>query len=275
MKITVLVDNRLKEVNCGLGAEHGLSFHIEHDGKQILCDAGASGLFMENASAMGIDLAACSFAFISHGHNDHCGGLPALLERTTDIPVCLHTAIPGEDYFSTRRGTHRSLSCDRTVFEKHRRRFRYIDGTTEISAGIFAVQCKECKNATPHGNRFLTKKNGKLEIPDDFGHELSLAFVTKKGLVIVSPCSHCGALNIIDECRAATGCTKVHAYIGGLHFVEGAECAAEATEFACGIAAHHPETTVYTGHCTCDTALALLEGNPHIKSFATGTIIEI
>ena len=46
MKITVLTDNKAKE---SLKGEWGLSLYIEHGGKRLLLDTGASPLFAENA----------------------------------------------------------------------------------------------------------------------------------------------------------------------------------------------------------------------------------
>ena len=46
MKLTVLVDNF---AGGELGAEHGISYYIEHDGFKLLFDTGHSDLFCKNA----------------------------------------------------------------------------------------------------------------------------------------------------------------------------------------------------------------------------------
>ena len=79
MKITCLVDDCARE---GVGAEHGLSLWVEACGKKLLFDSGASGLFLENASRLGIDVADADFAVLSHAHYDHGGGLAASWRRT-------------------------------------------------------------------------------------------------------------------------------------------------------------------------------------------------
>ena len=53
MKITCLTENT--SVNNDIKAEHGLSLFIETKGHKILFDTGASGVFADNAAAMGID----------------------------------------------------------------------------------------------------------------------------------------------------------------------------------------------------------------------------
>ncbi len=73
MKITTLLENK---TTCdALRCEHGLSLYIETAKHKILFDSGASDAFWENAKALGIDLAQVDIAFLSHAHNDHCGGL--------------------------------------------------------------------------------------------------------------------------------------------------------------------------------------------------------
>ncbi len=51
MKITTLVENTTRNTN--LGAEHGLSLHIEGIQKNMLFDMGSSALFAENAEKLG------------------------------------------------------------------------------------------------------------------------------------------------------------------------------------------------------------------------------
>ena len=54
LTITVLAENSDGEGLCG---EHGLALHIEYEGRRYLLDAGATGLFAENAAKLGLPLA--------------------------------------------------------------------------------------------------------------------------------------------------------------------------------------------------------------------------
>ena len=78
MKIIALLENTTKHAN--IGCEHGLSLYIDTGSHKILFDMGQSDLFYENAKKLGVDLSLVDIAIISHGHNDHGGGLKTFLE---------------------------------------------------------------------------------------------------------------------------------------------------------------------------------------------------
>ena len=77
MKLTVLTDNHTFIDQYYLG-EPALCFLIETDGRQILLDTGYSNVCLRNSQAMGLDLAQVDTIVLSHGHNDHTGGLVPL-----------------------------------------------------------------------------------------------------------------------------------------------------------------------------------------------------
>ena len=73
MKITILTENLAGNQ---FGAEHGLSYFVELNGKTILFDAGHSDLFLRNAALMEINLQeVVDLIVLSHGHWDHGNGL--------------------------------------------------------------------------------------------------------------------------------------------------------------------------------------------------------
>jgi len=78
MKIITLIENHVNSP--GLVAEHGLSLYIDTGNKKILFDTGQSGLFIQNAQKLGIDIREIDLLVISHGHYDHTGGLYQFLE---------------------------------------------------------------------------------------------------------------------------------------------------------------------------------------------------
>ena len=77
MRMVVLSDNISKS---DLNSEWGLSCFLEFDQHKILLDTGASDLFIENASKLGVDLNEIEYAILSHAHFDHGNGMEAFLE---------------------------------------------------------------------------------------------------------------------------------------------------------------------------------------------------
>ncbi|NYV41970.1 MULTISPECIES: MBL fold metallo-hydrolase [Enterobacteriaceae] len=96
LKISVLLENRLNTGSADkLIAKPGLSLFIEDEHDSILFDTGPDGSFIHNAALMGIHLTNLTAAILSHGHYDHCGGVP-WLPRNCRI-VC-HPLIHSERY---------------------------------------------------------------------------------------------------------------------------------------------------------------------------------
>ena len=109
MIIKTLVEDTTSKNN--LRSEHGLSLYIETSGKKILFDSGTSGLFMENAIKMGIDISKIDYAIISHGHNDHGGGLERFFEANSKAEVFIHESA-FDKHYSLRNGSMVYIGLD-------------------------------------------------------------------------------------------------------------------------------------------------------------------
>lgn len=72
MQIKILTDNNTKDT---LQAEWGLSLLIEYEGHLLLLDAGATGIFADNARQLGIPIEKIELAVLSHAHYDHADGM--------------------------------------------------------------------------------------------------------------------------------------------------------------------------------------------------------
>ena len=274
VKIKVLIDNQPGD-DALLECEHGLSFYIETGCSRVLCDMGASEKFISNASRMGIDLSAIDFAFVSHGHADHTGGLPDYLRTFGEKQVYLSEQISKEMYFSSRRGSRRDISTERSVFENHQDRLVLLKDSCWITPEIAAVYTDVHEHSQPLGNAFLSKEVHGEESLDDFGHELSLAVLTPKGLVVVSSCSHGGAVNIMKSCCRFTGMPRIYAFVGGLHLVDGEQTTSEVEAFVNEIKTEYPDIKIYTGHCTGGLAKQeLMSHTLDVQIFKTGDVIE-
>lgn len=271
IKATILIDNQPSISNPCLQSEHGLCVFVETGDLCLLCDTGATGAFLDNAHRLGIDMSKLDMAVVSHGHNDHTGGLPRLCVENCDVPIYAGSHIL-DRFTSLRHGRERDISAPTSLASNHYDRFTFVDSSQWLSRDVALVRCNVETSPMPQGNCFL--KNG--DALDRFNHELSLVIVDDGALVIFSPCSHCGAINIIESCRQFTGVEKVRAFVGGLHFVEGPQVEQETSQFVHDISQGFPDTAIYTGHCTCEAAQKQLQvALPNVSIFSTGQIIEL
>lgn len=270
MRVTVLVDNHASE---GLGCEWGFSALIEVGGETILLDTGASGLFAENAKALGLDLAQVDHAVLSHAHFDHANGFDTFFEQNDHAQLWLQAAC-AENCWSDAKGDMTYIGIQPGLLDAHAKRLRRVDKVTEFVPGAWLVP-----HATPGleaiGEReHLYLKHGAELIGDDFAHEQSLVIDAPKGLVIFNSCSHGGIEAIIDEARAALPGRPIRALVGGLHLFLRDD--AEVRALAATIRDLGVEK-IYTGHCTGDEALAVLQEELPgvVEPFFAGQMFEL
>ncbi|MFI3248887.1 MAG: MBL fold metallo-hydrolase [Rikenellaceae bacterium] len=276
-EIVILSDNRIAPFESPIKSEHGLSIYIEFDGLKILCDMGASDLYSKNGELMGVDLHQLDFAFVSHAHGDHTGGLMHLLENYP-CEVYLSDKIKDRKFYSSRGGARRDISHNNLIFRQFDERLKQIGESCWISNRVAIVANFTSRYPKPQGNAHLTADNA----ADNFDHEMALVLSTEQGLVIISPCTHSGAANVIESCREFTGESNVAAFIGGLHFVNHPAGTTtgydEAVQFARTMARVAPDTQIITGHCTASEAeerLNRLFQPEYFNFFYCGAIIEL
>lgn len=267
-KIVILSDNRA--CSALVEAEHGLAVYMECDEGRFLFDTGASAQFIGNAHALGVDLAEVDYCLISHGHNDHIGGLQAFLDINSKAKVILSARIPGAEYVSVRRLRHSITS--HIDFAKYGSRFVFIEQDTVLGdIHIFANIAR--RHPLPLGDKNLLIRDHRQQfVPDDFRHEL--AFVVHD--VLFTGCAHTGILNILESVQR-----PVTVSIGGFHLLDSDatqrfESREQLQHLAHHLAANYPQTLFYTGHCTGDHCFSILaEANPHIKQFRCGDVIDL
>jgi 7,8-dihydropterin-6-yl-methyl-4-(beta-D-ribofuranosyl)aminobenzene 5'-phosphate synthase len=209
MKIITLIENVVTSPK--LVAEHGLSLYIETPNKKILFDTGQSGLFLQNADILKINIEDIDSLILSHGHYDHTGGLYPFLERNSKAKVYAKKDIFTPKYHGHNRfiGTPRneSLLKDRLI---------YVDDMTEIDENVFIMPNINIFNSGDTHFRGLNTKVNNEFVPDEFNDELFIVIKQQEQINIITACSHRGITNI---CTTATERFKlpVGLILGGFH----------------------------------------------------------
>lgn len=257
-KLTVLNDNIAGR---WCRAEHGLSFLIEAD-RKVLFDTSSSDLIGFNAQILNIDLQQIGTVVLSHGHDDHTGGL-MLFEG--QLVIC-HPDTFIERY---RKSNGTALGIQWTEAEISARfDLQTSREPVKLSEQIFFL------GEIPRITDFESKKTPfrKADGTDDFVMDDSgLAVITEKGLVVVSGCAHSGICNMVAHAMKVTGIAKVHAVIGGLHLQNDDET----TQKTIGWLKSMNVEQVIPSHCTGFTAQIAFYKSDRFLPVRSGNIIEI
>ncbi len=208
-------------------AEHGLSLlitaHRGGDSAQVLLDAGYSQVGVpHNLDLLGVDLGGLEAVVLSHGHMDHFGALPQVLERVgRPLPLVVHpAALEGRRYLQIPTGA--------------RVAFPPLAAETLTAAGAELTWAEEpylpssrlwaASGAVPRVTDFekgmpgALKDTGQGPAPDSMPDDMAIVLRLKgKGLAVISGCAHAGIVNTVRHAQALCGEEKVHAVIGGFH----------------------------------------------------------
>jgi 7,8-dihydropterin-6-yl-methyl-4-(beta-D-ribofuranosyl)aminobenzene 5'-phosphate synthase len=176
LKITIVYDNTLYEPE--LTAGWGFSALIEYEGHTLLFDTGADGqALLNNMAALHINPRDIEAVVLSHNHNDHTGGLNALLSTGVQPTVYLLPSFPSS--------LKQPVSQVTTVIE--------TTPDQVITEGI--VTTGEMDGSTP---------------------EQAIAIEIEQGIVILTGCAHPGIVDMIEHIKEASG-KPIYLVVGGFH----------------------------------------------------------
>lgn len=266
MKLTVLTENTACRTD--LATVHGLSLLLETGNRRILLDVGPDGEFAKNAEVLGIELGAVDVCVISHGHDDHGGGLGRFLRENDHAPVYL-----AEGAFDRHFAGEEDISLDPAL--KNHPQICLVGPLWKLSEEITLFSAVPGDMLLPAANRGLLDARG----PDAFVHEQNLLISEGDKLYLFGGCGHRGIVNILEQARALGG-RYPDVVVSGLHLAAGGtgKCMADAayldklSEILLGTGA-----MFYSCHCTGAEALRKLKARmgERLEAISTGMILEL
>jgi 7,8-dihydropterin-6-yl-methyl-4-(beta-D-ribofuranosyl)aminobenzene 5'-phosphate synthase len=242
-----------------LRAEHGYSLAVTvYDGARrdmLLYDAGLTrDGSIHNLDVLGIDPTDVRAVVLSHGHADHHGGLEGLFGRVKarGMPLVLHpdawkerrVVFPTGSEIRMPPPSHQDLDREGWDVVEERGPSLLLGGSVLVTGQVERLTPFE-KGFPLQEARTATGWEPDTWIWDDQAIAVN---VRGRGLVILSSCSHSGAINVVNHVRRMTAVGTVHAFVGGFHLTGGLfEPIIPATV---GALSRIAPDIVVPGHCT-------------------------
>jgi 7,8-dihydropterin-6-yl-methyl-4-(beta-D-ribofuranosyl)aminobenzene 5'-phosphate synthase len=213
----------------GLMAEHGFSALVSvrrgTTTTTLLFDTGLSpDAMVTNAARLGADLSQIQAVVLSHGHWDHAGGLAGLAARqgTRSLPMVVHPMIwtrrrltvPGREPDELPTLSRRALEGEGFAVIERREPSLLVDGCILITGEV--DRTTEFERGMPAAHQAWTGsawQHDPLVIDD----QALVVHVRECGLMVLTGCSHAGAINIVRHAQRLTAVPRLHALLGGLH----------------------------------------------------------
>jgi 7,8-dihydropterin-6-yl-methyl-4-(beta-D-ribofuranosyl)aminobenzene 5'-phosphate synthase len=216
--VTILADNCVERGE-DLLAEHGFSVLLDAEGEKVLLDAGQTGVCVSNARRLNVGLDGLAAAVLSHGHYDHGGGVPVLLDAGSPLELIVHPEAFAAKYARSpgREERYVGLAYDAESLAGKGANVRLVSQVVQISrhvlsSGPIPYQTDFEKPAA----HFWVKSDGEWQ-PDWFRDEQAVVAATDEGLVVVVGCAHVGVINALRHAIKLTGRDRIRALVGGLH----------------------------------------------------------
>lgn len=244
MKLTVLVDNHTYIDHYYLG-EPAVCYLIKDREHVIMLDTGYSDAFLENAARMGIDLNRVTDIVLSHGHNDHTGGLPAFFVRFKQrVRLFAHA-----NALLPKRVDGLNVGCPLSLEElREHADVRLVTKPYAVSEHVtilgeiprvYAFEADRAVGETQSACGCCWEE-------DRLADDTSLALSLPDGVFVVTGCAHAGICNTVAYAKQITERSRVLGVLGGFHLFEAGEELDETVRTLRELGTER----VYPAHCT-------------------------
>lgn len=252
--IVCLVNDKAEE---GYVPEHGLSFYLDCDGKHMLFDTGQSDkTLLSNTGHAGIDLHELDAIILSHGHNDHTGGLLAVLQMNPGIRLIVHPSAFNEKFARKKEGLKNigipySLNDLLPYCE-------IVDATGPIELGhIRTTGSIDRVTLFEEPQQDLLYKWRGAAFTDPLKDDQSLVVESNARLILLCGCCHAGIVNTLEQVKRQHG-RYPDIIAGGLHLEKARpEQITRSAEAIRNAGVSH----VIAGHCSGDDIVESLRAN--------------
>jgi 7,8-dihydropterin-6-yl-methyl-4-(beta-D-ribofuranosyl)aminobenzene 5'-phosphate synthase len=255
MKLICVNDNTAK-FSSEFYAEHGLSILIENGDSKVLFDTGRSPEVLKHNMEQLNGFKNLKHVVLSHGHEDHTGGLSQVLNNSSPTIYLHKTAILPK--YIMRNGNMEFIGISKISYadtkdkeKKLQPKLKLISKTIEIEPNIFIfAEISFFNDFEELDPSFFIEKNDNF-LQDNFEDELVLVIKTQEGLVILSGCGHKGIVNTVSSVAKYFN-ENVYAVIGGTHLITANEDRIDST--ITELEKFDPKYLIF-GHCTGFDAL--------------------
>jgi 7,8-dihydropterin-6-yl-methyl-4-(beta-D-ribofuranosyl)aminobenzene 5'-phosphate synthase len=219
-RITIICENTVT-IKGGIG-EHGFAAILETERGNYLFDTGRGDGLISNMMTFEKDPLSIQKIILSHGHPDHTGGLPAILELLGEIDVYAHPGIFTNRFKVTKIEGREirqfvGIKFQRVYLESLGAKFSLEKTFRELATDFYLTGEVPRRNPFEKGDpRLFAEAEGRL-IPDPFPDDQSVIIQSPKGLVLLLGCAHSGMINILEYAIEKTGGDRIFAVLGGTH----------------------------------------------------------
>jgi len=245
IKITVLADNIVDRA--GLIAEHGLALLVQTEDKNILFDTGQGHAIENNMKVLGLDKIEIDKVILSHGHYDHSKGLTDALPRIFGKKLYCHGNIETKHLRKSDDGDHKFIGLAKSVNELSKHYHVEINHDPVCIYDNLHLSGTVKRYTDFDSDQLLLCEHDEGLSKDMFIDEQHLTIDDKDGLVVITGCSHCGIINVIEHTKEHFPGKHIKAVIGGFHLFRANE---NEIDQVIEYLNENRIDKVLTGHCT-------------------------